>query len=200
MNKRIRLIIIDSVASLFRGIPNDIKQYKNNIKSAVSKLENKTITNDIKKIANYLHNLTHEHKTALICINQMSDIIDKDVNLPFVQYFRGSGYISYIDKSESIIDQKLNKIPCLGLTWSQNITTRILITKFTSYINYDDLKMRHDYYQRDGKNFKTFTYKNDTNLVERYFYVALSPHVPCQYSSFYITKDGLTEKINIQNQ
>ncbi|XP_037813007.1 DNA repair protein XRCC3 [Lucilia sericata] len=89
---RIGLIIIDSVAAVFRTYTNYIERAK-----------------DMRKLANYLLHLADKYNCAVICVNQVATISDKQP-----------------------------EVPCLGLSWAHLGRTRMRITKIPKQIQYND--------------------------------------------------------------
>ncbi|XP_067131357.1 DNA repair protein XRCC3-like isoform X1 [Centruroides vittatus] len=92
MSRNIKLVILDSVAALFRceyGIDQTMER-----------------SLDLQKLGLILRRLATAHGLAVICVNQVTDIIDETVN-----------------------ESNNCTIPALGLTWSNLIHTRIMLAR-----------------------------------------------------------------------
>ncbi|XP_065361727.1 DNA repair protein XRCC3 [Calliphora vicina] len=89
---RIGLIIIDSVAAVFRTFTNYIERAK-----------------DMRKLANYLLHLGDKYNCAVICVNQVATVSDKEP-----------------------------EVPCLGLSWAHLGRTRMRISKIPKQIQHHD--------------------------------------------------------------
>lgn len=90
--RNVKLVIIDSVAALFRceyGIDKTIERSQN-----------------LQTLGLILHTLIAKYQLAVICINQVTDVIDKT-----------------LDNMDN------NTIPSLGLAWSNLIHTRLFLSR-----------------------------------------------------------------------
>lgn len=132
----ISLVIVDSIAALFRS------EYTNYIRRA----------HDLKEVAMTLIKIAKTYDVAVICINQVSSNFDTSTDV----------------------------IPCLGLAWSNMISTRISIKKTETYI---DL----------GGNFiKSDNEQCPNDCVQlRELSVVFSPELPNLKLHFIVTQVGV---------
>lgn len=119
----IRLIIIDSIASIFRTDENDAKS---NIKRI----------HYLTRLSMELHKLNVDRQIGIVLVSQVTDRIKNvypDVQETETSSFRENvdHYLKLKSKSNKTIHEKLDPrytlscIPCFGLFWANLMTTRI---------------------------------------------------------------------------
>ncbi|CAG2235633.1 XRCC3 [Mytilus edulis] len=91
----IKLVVVDSVASLFRC------EYDQ--KDMVQR------SKDLASMGACLHQLSNQYNIPVVCVNQVTDSMD-------------------------VKDRHRKHIPSLGLTWSNQVTTRITLTRTNQHV------------------------------------------------------------------
>lgn len=91
-SKNIKLLILDSVTALFRGSPSDSLGLQK--------------AKELRTIAKFLYKLSKEYKVAIVCVNQVTQILDN-----------------------------AEPVPALGLVWENLVNTRIQLKKNLSSRN-----------------------------------------------------------------
>ncbi len=130
--KNARLVIIDSIAALYRG-----EQFDYNDKSRTTQKK------ELCEIGIILNELSSTYKCAIVCTNQVSDtfnhestssLIDKDTVL-------GKWRDLKLKQDDFVImfSKSLEKTPALGLVWSNSINMRI---RFARSPRLDDVPSR----------------------------------------------------------
>eukprot|EP00795_Rhopilema_esculentum_P003162 gene3162-1466_t len=96
MNSNVRLIVIDSIAAVFRV------EYTVN--------ENLERSKALAELGQRLHIISHKYRVAIVCINQISDVVSADKV-----------------GSEDIGGRRV--IPALGLSWANAVTVRLMVMR-----------------------------------------------------------------------
>lgn len=92
----IKLVIIDSIAALFRV------EYSFGETSKRAKV--------LRSFGAQLHKLSHQHEIPVVCVNQVSDVIQPETDRGFC-------------------GNRKDVIPALGLAWSSMVTTRMMLSR-----------------------------------------------------------------------
>ncbi|XP_046388020.1 DNA repair protein XRCC3 [Ischnura elegans] len=142
------LIVLDSIAGVFRGSceydGNEAKEEQG--KSIHSNILSRA--KDLKEIGGELHSLSSSHGLSVICVNQVSDAMDN---------VQGFG----LEK----------KIPALGLSWANMVTTRIMASRSQTYMSLE-------------KN-------GDGRTLIRELEVIFSPELPPSKCQFAVLQSGV---------
>ena len=131
-----KLLIIDSIADFFR-LESDY-------------LPRAELFN---KICQHLRYLSHEYNLIIIIINQVSDVINDNTN-PLIA----------LHSSGTLISNGRYVKPALGLAWTNNIDTRIMLTKHMN---------------------------NENTLCLRRIHIIFSPYMGCCTIDFVINDNGI---------
>lgn len=106
----IGLIVIDSVAAVFRLNSNYVQRAK-----------------DMRRMANNLLSYIDQYLCAVVCVNQVISYAFKVVHTKNIEiYFK-----------VATVDVKNSTVPCLGLAWANLARTRIKISKTPKQVTRD---------------------------------------------------------------
>eukprot|EP01098_Paradermamoeba_levis_P012104 TRINITY_DN5230_c0_g1_i3.p1 TRINITY_DN5230_c0_g1~~TRINITY_DN5230_c0_g1_i3.p1 ORF type:complete len:262 (+),score=83.24 TRINITY_DN5230_c0_g1_i3:485-1270(+) len=164
-NKKLRLVVIDSIAALFRA---DFAFEEAHEKSKV-----------LWKIASQLKFLADVHNAIIVVTNQVSDNLDSIQN--------------------SFSKERQKKIPCLGLSWSNCVNLRVMITR-TDYAlqprdddddEEDGVETEQNQGQNGGEKPKTKSKPFSSSIVVRKMEVLLSSHLPHNSLFFIVERSGI---------
>ncbi|XP_071439688.1 DNA repair protein XRCC3-like [Hetaerina americana] len=147
------LIIVDSIAGVFRGTA-EYDESKDEEKCKGIHYGILSRAKDLKEIGGDLHNLASIHGLCVICVNQVSDAMDN---------IQGFGFEK--------------KIPALGLSWANMVTTRLMASRTKSFVNLE-------------KNSGECSKGNERTLI-RELEVIFSPELPPSKCQFAILQSGV---------
>lgn len=181
-NYKIKLIIIDSISHHLRVelLNKNFNKYEENLKI-------------INNLVLHLNNLAIDNKISIVVTNQISDKFNtKILNTDFkkISYDYQIGWLSgwcdntiktiQENNNDNDINNHDNKIPTLGLNWTNNIGVRILVKK-----NY---KLG---YNNDNNNNNKELNNNDNWIMERSMKLIFSPFKNQGELKFKIVKNGI---------
>lgn len=115
-SKPLKLLVIDALAELFHSVG------KTSTKTLVER------SRQISKISSHLHLLANKYRIAVLVLNEVIDVIDRDEPPP------GGDVISYRDQSRLFgradsIPGEDRKEAALGLVWANQVNARIFLTR-----------------------------------------------------------------------
>lgn len=163
MNQQsIGVIIIDSIAGVFRLETNAI-----------------TRASDMRMLVHKLQLLSDEHECAVVCINQVRKIF----SLVIMIFLRNFFLPFFLNKVTAVMNNKLGRrndlIPCLGLAWSNLVTSRIMIRKTNKSAS-------------SQPNDNQLTNQNSSIQI-RDVELVFSPEMPHGHAQFIITENGIND-------
>jgi len=150
-NSNVRLIVIDSIAALFRV------EYTLN--------ENIERSRALAELGQKLHKISHEYSTAIVCINQISDVISDD------------------GKGEVVGGKKV--VPALGLAWSNAVTVRLLVMRTPYTLSQMENSSANNDKASSGATL------NRTDPVVRKLSVLFAPHIPKNQCHYVVEEEGV---------
>jgi len=145
------LIVIDSIAALFRV------EYTLN--------ENIERSRALAELGQKLHKISHEYSTAIVCINQISDVISDD------------------GKGEVVGGKKV--VPALGLAWSNAVTVRLLVMRTPYTLSQMENSSANNDKASSGATL------NRTDPVVRKLSVLFAPHIPKNQCHYVVEEEGV---------
>eukprot|EP01112_Ceratiomyxa_fruticulosa_P014751 TRINITY_DN4256_c0_g1_i1.p1 TRINITY_DN4256_c0_g1~~TRINITY_DN4256_c0_g1_i1.p1 ORF type:complete len:553 (-),score=91.06 TRINITY_DN4256_c0_g1_i1:287-1945(-) len=123
--KHIKLIVIDSIAALFR--------------SEYSRDETMERSKVLWTFANQLKYISERYRVAIVVTNQVTSFFERDEHqlqrIPAHQIAQQQHTHSFMSSTQSSSSQKL--IPSLGLAWSNCINTRLVLSRTVREYDYE---------------------------------------------------------------
>lgn len=118
----VRLLVVDNFTSLFRSDDTD--------KPTTASLVDRS--RDIAELSMLLHRVAAEHNIAVIAINEVVDVLDKDE--PFMPPQPGQDHPVYKAtapwfSTASNVPGEDAHMPALGLAWANQVNVRVMFTK-----------------------------------------------------------------------
>jgi DNA repair protein RAD57 len=114
--KPIKLLVIDALAELFHG-------------------SNKTTTHtliqrsrDICEISSLLHTLASRYKIAILVLNEVSDVFDRQYHAPTSSELIYNDQSRWFSRADSVPGEN-RKEASLGLVWANQVNVRIMLTR-----------------------------------------------------------------------
>ncbi|CAO3593996.1 unnamed protein product [Absidia cylindrospora] len=137
-NKKIRLVVIDSIGSAYRGCGGG----GGGTEQQSSRQAQFDSLQEISDLGVRLKKLAYKHKVAIVVVNQVSDAIVNE-KIPNIndgrrqEHGASSSMDDWLDitlegdhtTTMGMFIQSLAKKPILGLTWSTSVTTRIRMAR-----------------------------------------------------------------------
>lgn len=128
--KPVKLIVIDAITELFHS--------DEQVSSATLAERSKNLN----EIATLLHALAHKHGLAVVVLNEVSDVIDREPppdRRPHEVSYRDLARL--FNRADSIPAEK-SKEAALGLVWANQINARIMLTRTDRVRTVDDVEYR----------------------------------------------------------
>eukprot|EP00794_Sanderia_malayensis_P020350 gene20350-22354_t len=154
MNSKVKFIVIDSVAALFRV------EYSINEAIERSKV--------LSEFGQQLHRISHKFRVAILCINQISDVLSKD------------------GKGEDIGGRRV--VPALGLPWSTFVTCRIMVMRTPYTLSTSKIAPESPQDECSTAS-KPSNYKQSS--IIRKMKVLFAPHIGHNECHYVVEEDGV---------
>ncbi|TFK42933.1 hypothetical protein BDQ12DRAFT_299919 [Crucibulum laeve] len=185
--KPVRILVIDALAELFHSSPQT---------SSSTLFER---SKNISEISLLLHNIATAYHIAVIVLNEVVDAFDHANNSEAME---GYDYLVYNDqskwfnKADSVPGENL-KEASLGLTWSNQINTRILLSRTGRRRHLDDnelaprKRLRIDYQHTEEQSKEADQLDDEPALIRRLSVVFSSISEPISMD-YIVSEQGIT--------
>jgi DNA-repair protein XRCC3 len=169
----VKLVIIDSIAALFRF------EYASEEIVKRSKM--------LWRQANQLQLLSDSFNVPFVVVNQVSDYFNSDSR---INYSSGSTTSSYQRHGSTKV------IPALGLTWSNCINVRVLLERTKETVSFSSASNNKTTNNNNNKTSKRQKIsEKGTEAVVRKLHVILAPHLPNNSSRFFVDDEGVKDML-----
>lgn len=159
---KIRLVIIDSVAGLFRGADDAVKSPATTADYFIKRAKK------LSSLGSVLHRLSIRHDAVIIAVNQVSDTVNAGSR--FGQVERGS-----------------DKVPALGLSWANVVTTRLMLSRTEHYLTVALRESEVSSTEQRDPPVNQRTYEANVRNLK----VLFAPHLPNASCRFIVDEDGV---------
>eukprot|EP00741_Cyanophora_paradoxa_P011052 tig00020553_g10684.t1 len=160
--RQVRLVVLDSVAAVFRGDPDASDR------ALITRSET------LFRVANALKGLSRRHAVPVVVVNQVNDAVEDRAARDPGPFGIPRPYVPPLPRSSGI-----RKVPALGVTWSSCVNSRVFLTRSDAPPSVPALPGPGGHAP------------GAVQPPRRMAYVILSPHLPPRCCEFVVDSEGV---------